>query len=107
MIIDIENIRLLCTNETITLTKHAGDQIRQRGIKFKHIKAVIINGEIIEEYPDEYPNPRVLILGYIDEASPMHVVVGIGDWNIQIITAYYPTHEKWENDYKTRKGCLK
>jgi len=107
MIIDIEDIRLLCTNETITITKHAGDQIRKRKIKFKYIKAAIINGEIIEEYPNESPNPRVLILGYIDEISPMHVVVGIGDWNIQIVTAYYPTLEKWENDYKTRKDCLK
>jgi hypothetical protein len=34
---------------------------------------------------------------------PIHAVVGVGDWNIQIVTSYYPSHEKWEADYKTRK----
>jgi uncharacterized DUF497 family protein len=104
MFFNIEDIRVLCTNQTITVTKHAVEQIRKRGIRFIDIKSAISNGEIIEEYPYESPNPRVLILGYADEKRPLHVVVGIGDWNLQIITAYYPTLNKWENDYKTRRS---
>jgi len=104
MLIDIEDIRALCNNETITVTKHAGEQFTKRKIKLRDIKASIMNGTIIEEYLDKSPNPRVLILGYINETHPIHVVVGIGDWNIQIITAYTPTVDKWENDHKTRRG---
>ena len=65
-----------------------------------------MNGEIIEAYPSEQPNPRVLILGYDEKNIPIHVVVGVGDWNIQIVTSYYPSLEKWEADYKTRKVNL-
>jgi hypothetical protein len=34
----------------------------------------------------------------------MHVVAGVGDGKLWIITEYHPTLEKWENDYKTRKA---
>ena len=36
--------------------------------------------------------------------KPMHVCCAIGDNKLWIITAYYPTEEKWESDYKTRKA---
>ena len=103
MTIDIESLRLLCTNTTITLTKHAAIRMYERKVKYLGIKSAIMNGDIIEEYLDESPNPRVLISGHDEAGKPLHVVVGVGDWNIEIISAYYPSLEKWEADYKTRK----
>ena len=101
--IDIESLRALCKNDTITLTIYAAYRLEERNIKFKSVKSAIMNGEIIEEYPSEQPYPRVLIFGYDEKNIPIHVVVGVGDWNIQIVTSYYPTIENWEADYKTRK----
>ena len=66
-----------------------------------------MNGEIVEDYPTDYPNPSVLILGYTYNDSPIHVVVGIGNDSIQIITAYYPSLDIWESDYKIRKAVKK
>ena len=103
MIIDIDSLRALNTDDTIIVTSHASEQLIRRGIKYRYVKMAIMNGEIIEEYPNEIPDPRILILGYAADMKPLHVVIGIGDWNLRITTAYYPTLDKWENDYKTRK----
>jgi len=104
MIIDIDSLRALNTDDTIIITSHANEQLVKRRIKYEHIKIAIINGEIIEEYPDEFPDPRVLILGYAEDNKPLHIVIGVSDWNLRIITVYYPALNKWENDFKTRKA---
>lgn len=45
---------------------------------------------------------QLLFLSVVLE-KPIHVVAGVGDGLLWIITAYFPDEEKWENDYKTRK----
>jgi uncharacterized DUF497 family protein len=104
MIIDVDSLRALGTDESIIITSHASEQLIKRKIKYKHIKMAIISGEIIEEYPDEFPDPRILILGYTEDRKTLHIVIGVSDWVLRIITVYYPTLAKWENDYKTRKA---
>jgi hypothetical protein len=63
-----------------------------------------LDGELIEEYPDDHPFPSGLVLGFINRA-PLHVVVAV-DKEVDccyIITAYQPDSEYFESDYKTRK----
>ncbi len=71
----------------------------QRGITRQDVKDAIPEGEIIEEYPDDYPYPSCLISGN----NRLHVVCGIGEGWLWIITAYYPAEDKWEPDLKTRR----
>lgn len=66
------------------------DEIQQRGISYGEIKEVIKNGEIIEEYPDDYPYPSCLILGMTVNGRKIHVVAGIGEMKLWLITAYEP-----------------
>jgi len=74
----------------------------QRNISIDETVYALSNGEIIEQYPDDYPYPSALILAVNGE--PLHVVAGIGGGCLWIITAYNPTLDKWESDYKTRKA---
>jgi hypothetical protein len=76
--------------------------MEERGITFSSVKSGIMSGDIIEDYPTDYPNPSVLILGNLTNI-PIHIVVGIGKGTIQIITAYNPSLDIWETDLKTRK----
>jgi hypothetical protein len=46
---------------------------------------LIINGEIIEDYPDDFLYPSALILGYICDA-PFHVVAAKGRDLLKIVT---------------------
>lgn len=75
----------------------------ERGIKRADVKNCIKNGEIIEEYPNDYPKPSCLILGVTLDNKALHVVVGHDSDYLYIITAYYPTIDKFEEDHKTRR----
>ena len=99
---EIEQLRFLCKDETIQMTDHVYKKSRQRNIKFDDIKRCIMYGQIIEDYPNDFPFPLALILE-CSVGKPIHVVAGVGDGLLWIITAYFPDEEKWENDYKTRK----
>ena len=94
MALDILELRKLCIPKNIRITLHAAKRLEQRRIFLKDVIACIMNGEIIEQYPDDYPYPSCLILGMSIEDKYLHVV---------LITAYFPSFDKWESDFKTRK----
>lgn len=99
---NIEQIRELCTQSKIKWSSHATSRIQQRGINRNDVVNCIMNGEIIEQYPDYWLNPACLIFGYSLDNKIIHVVVGIDEY-IHIVTAYFPDTEKFESDMKTRK----
>lgn len=103
MELNIEDLRKICTLENIEITLHAAKRLEQRGISINDVTACIMNGEIIEQYPEDYPHPSCLILGYSILQTYLHVVVGSNMKTLWIITAYYPDLNNWESDYKTRK----
>lgn len=99
----IEDLQNICILQNIEITLHAAKRLEQRGISISDIISCIKNGEIIEQYPDDYPFPSCLILGINLNKSMLHVVVGTDHETLWIITAYFPSPEKWESDLKTRK----
>ncbi len=101
---NIKDLRSLCTDENIQMTAHVLKRCRERNITLNEIIRCIMNGEIIENYPEDYPFPSSLILE-CKIGNPIHVVAGIGNNKLWIITAYYPDLKHWDNDYKTRKEC--
>ena len=68
------------------------------------IRTTVMNGEIIEQYPDDFPFPSCLIMGKDDNDRPIHVCMSDNGSGSEIITAYEPNKEKivFENDLKTR-----
>ena len=62
-----------------------------------------MSGEVIEDYPTDYPYPSCLIYGYTMDDKVLHVVAGTDDVNLYIIAAYFPNSEKFKEDLKTRK----
>lgn len=87
---DMYKIKALCKDVSIEVTQHILMRCQQRNISYTEIKEVIENGEIIEEYPDDYPYPSCLILGMTIKERNLHVVVGIGESKLWLITAYEP-----------------
>ena len=104
MIFDIESIRALCARNTLTISDKVYDKIESRRITPRHVRMAIMNGEIIEVYPDEQPDPRLLIVGCIADNKPLHVVIAIDDWSIRLVSAYQPDPDRWESDFRTRKA---
>ena len=90
----------------IVITQHGRKRLSERGIVLNDIINAISSGEIIEQYPEDFPFPSCLILGKSDNKI-IHVVASIDDEMIYIITSYIPSAEKWESDWKTRKEVIK
>lgn len=105
--IDINNIRLYYEKERVIITVHAQERLRQRGIRAKDVKNCIMTGEIIEQYPDDFPYPSCLIFGYSVEEKILHVVASDEGTGSRIVTAYFPDNIKFENDLKTRRERVK
>ncbi len=102
--IDINQLRKYYEEDAVFVTAHAAERFRQRGIKIKDVKNAVMCGEIIEQYPDDYPYPSCLILGMSLANKYIHVVMSDEGTASRIITAYFPDPLKWESDFKTRRA---
>ena len=101
--IKIERLQEYYKQNKVIISIHAQERLRQRGIKQKDIKNCIMTGEIIEQYPDDFPFQSCLIYGYTADNKVMHVVASDEGTISRIITAYFPNKEKFMEDLKTRK----
>lgn len=104
MALQIDDLRRLCTDDSIIMTAHVIKRCKERNIDSDSIINVIMHGEIVEQYEDDKPFPSCLLLGMSINGKYMHVVVASDNINLHIITAYYPNVDEWESDFKTRKG---
>jgi len=75
----------------------------KRNISMPDIENALMSSEIIEQYPDDYPYPSCLILGLDANNNYIHVVCGISEIELYLITAYYPNPDEWSEDFKVRK----
>lgn len=100
----IENIQYFCEQGKIKWYKHALERMQERDIRREDVKHCIMGGEIIEDYPEDFPHPSCLIFGYTVNNLIIHTVVSMDNESIGIITVYYPNIDKFESDLKTRKG---
>lgn len=103
MELDINVLRKICIPENIELTMHAAKRLEQRGILLDDVMNCIMHGEIIEQYPTDYPYPSCLILGTSVSDKSLHAVIGSNQSLLWIVTAYYPDRNKWSEDYRVRK----
>ena len=89
--------------ENLKFSNHAIRKMFEREIYPEEIVKTIKNGEIIEEYPDDYPYPSYLIL--LKNKKVIHVVVAVNKKlkECYIITAYIPLKEKWKDNFKIRR----
>lgn len=102
-LLNIDIIREYIKQRKIDWTKHCLNRLNQRNILILDVKIAINNGKIIEYYYDDYPYPSCLIVGYNINNRILHIVCGMSNDLVHIITAYYPDDNKWEEDMKTRR----
>lgn len=101
--LNIDTIKQMVKDGKIRWTNHVIVRLFQRNISQEYVENAILNGEIIEEYEIDYPYPSCLVYGINLKNEILHVVCGLNEIELWIITAYYPDNIKWENDLKTRK----
>lgn len=102
-LLNIEVIKEYIAKRKIDWTNHCLNRLNQRDILISDVKKAISSGKIIEYYFDDYPYPSCLILGYNKNKEILHIVCGMSEDLVHIITAYYPDTKEWEEDMKTRR----
>jgi hypothetical protein len=100
----IDEIRKLTLDDKIIVSKHANTRMVERGVSAEDIVNLILSGDIIEDYPDDYPCPSVLIFGFVPGMA-CHIVVGICGNQLRIITVYLPDEEEWINHKERKSKC--
>ncbi|MEA1962061.1 MAG: DUF4258 domain-containing protein [Bacillota bacterium] len=78
-------------------------RMQQRGIRIVDVFNCILNGEVIEDYPADYPYPSCLILGCTQADNALHVVCAVGQDYVWMVTAYYPDKDGWTEDFRERR----
>ena len=98
-----ELIRERVRQNKFRLSKHAARRMDLRGRSLDDIRWVILEGEMIREYPDEKPYPEYLFLGYRHGADdPCYAVVASNDETL-IVTVHEYDPEVYEPDHRTRR----
>lgn len=87
------------------LSVHAHNERQEEQITVEEIEKVLSKGDIIEKYPNDPRGKSCLVAG-IGSKKPLHVVCGIRESRLLIVTVYRPKLPVWIN-YKTRVKEIK
>ena len=100
---DTNKIRQFIDQRKIIWRRHALERMLERDLSRNIVLDVASNGEVIEDYSADRPTPTALMLGW-DKERPIHVVLSLEpDGEVAIITAYEPSLDVFESDYRTRR----
>lgn len=98
--ITIDFIRSEIEGQCYEIALHADDERIADGLSITQIEEVLLNCEIIEQYPNDPRGESCLALGFIHGKIPVHVVCGRNpSGHLFLITVYIPTMPKWKNPY--------
>jgi hypothetical protein len=75
----------------------------QRGFEPDDIRGSMVNGTVIEEYPEDVPYPSFLVMVWLGQ-RPVHIVAANNnaDEETIIITVYEPDPQKWNSGFTRR-----
>ena len=101
----IKFIQSCIKDRKILWSYHVNMRLKERFITREDILSSVDTFEIIEEYPKDKYLPSYLIYAK-NKAQIIHIQIAVNmdDDSITIITAYKPTFDKWEKDFKTRRS---
>jgi len=96
-------IRAIRTNQ-VRITDHADQEAQADRLSFDEVFCSVIQGKVIEDYPDDVPVPSCLIYGDTFEGQPVHSGWAYNDANqwAVLITVYRPDPTRWI-DWQTRR----
>ena len=101
------DIRAAVEANRVFWQRHALERMIERRIRREHVTAVVLSGEIIEEYPDDKPFASALYLGWCN-TRPLHVVIAFdaSDCMVHVITTYEPDSDRFGPEFRVRRTVL-
>ena len=105
---DILNLVRQSAAKRILYLPHAVRQMSRpdRMINMVEVRCVVEKGELIEDYPEDKRGHSCLMMSNTLKGRTVHVVCAPKEEYLAIITAYVPSTEKWEDNFKIRRNRL-
>lgn len=87
----------------VIFSAHAAKRMFERSISVDDVLHVLDNGEVVEDYPNDFPYPGKLMLG-LPGGRSLHVVVAnnTADNESIVVTLYEPDPTKWDSEFRRR-----
>ncbi|MBI2429178.1 MAG: DUF4258 domain-containing protein [Ignavibacteriales bacterium] len=82
------------------ISKHGDDERMNDNISLNELEEAILNGRILESYPDSGRGESCLIAGFSESGKPIHSVIGERNKRVVIVTVYIPKPPKFKNIYE-------
>ncbi len=87
-------------HQVYEISLHADDERIADGLTISQLEFALSKCKIIERYSNDPRGESCLVLGFIPEQIPIHVVCGKNhSGHLFIITVYIPAMPKWRDPY--------
>ena len=102
--LDLAKLREAIRAGKVEWRKHALQQMAERNMAQAAVLNVVLNGQLVRLYTEDKPFASALFLGY-DGPHPLHAVASVDEGAGQafVVTAYEPSLDVFEADYKTKR----
>jgi hypothetical protein len=95
-------LRQAVAEQQIKVSLHAAEEALAEHITGPEIEMVMLNAQLLEDYPEWWLGPSCLIYGQTDAERDLHIVVSYGGLPITIITVYEPKPPRWVTPTRRR-----
>ena len=98
--LSLEWIKQSVQNERYRYSRH-GDRERQNDdLDLFEVEQALLNGVVLETYPDTGRGKSCLVVGFTDDGKPLHIVCGAMGETMVIVTVYIPTPPKFKTPFE-------
>jgi len=91
----LELLKRAVQEEQIKVSLHAAEEAMAEHITRLEIESVMLDAQLLEDYPDWWLGPSCLITGRTEAGRDLHLVVSYSGLPITIITVYEPQPPRW------------
>ena len=101
----LDRVRKLVAEGEVVTSVHGFRELAADGILLSDVTGGVRAAIVVEEYPDAFKGPSVLVLQRDRDGKPLHILWGIPKGTngpATIITAYRPKPSRWSSDFMRR-----
>jgi len=97
---NIGYVREKVINDEYFYSRHGDIERQNDNLSVLDVAEAMLTGRVLEEYKDIGRGESCLIVGFTNSGKPVHVVCGLNENSLVIITVYIPGPPKFKNPYE-------